>query len=132
MAARQCRALVANRRQCRRSAKTHNGLCGKCHALTERGGQCKCPAKGRGEYCLNWPTHRPGIYEVKPKSAVRKQPPARAAASTRRSDADVVRKDLSQRVRIEAARMCADAMLARSLDGAIRQKLVDIVGEKTV
>jgi hypothetical protein len=28
--------------------------------------------------------------------------------------------------------MCADAMLARSLDGAVRQKLVDIVGEKTV
>jgi hypothetical protein len=132
MAAGKCGALVANGRQCRRNAKTRNGLCGKCHALTERGTQCKCIAKGLGEYCLNWPTHRPRSHEVKRTTAANRLPAAEDSASTRRSGTNAARKDLPQRVRVEAAKICADAMSTRNLDETIREKLVDVVGEKTV
>src|ERR1700691_6749484 len=114
MASNACRALVANGRQGRRRARTRKGLCGKCHALTEKGTQCKYRAKGNGEYCLNWPTHQPGAYEVKSTSAARRKGPASATAANRRNE--IMRKDLSRRLGAEAAKMCAEAMSAQNLE----------------
>lgn len=130
MATGQCRAMTANGRKCRRKARTRDGLCGKCHAITEKGSQCRLSAKGRGEYCLNWVSHYPDYAKVARAPARSGRASARTVRSG--SGANLAERKLSQRLRSEAAKICADAMMGSSFEATIRSQLIGVTSEKIV
>ncbi len=99
-----------------------------CH---NRGGsQCTFAAEGRGEYCLNWPTYQPS-YSTVMKVAAGSTRATAGTAQTRRGAAATERQ-VNRRLRDEAAKICADAMLDSGFDAAIRAQLIEITSEKTV
>jgi hypothetical protein len=131
-----CRARVDNGRQCRRKAKTLRGLCGKCHGLTEKKKQCKKKAKGFGKYCKTYHTESMEFKGARSKS---REPQSRNRRSTNDGKRPEQQRQLSRapkepsvRLRVEAAKLCADAIISQALGTSFEQQITDLVSDKVV
>jgi hypothetical protein len=140
-----CIERIDSGRMCRRKAITRDGRCGKCHAITDKGGQCQLSAKGSGKYCGTYHNEssieslKKGTSRGRPRKPnsdskrTRKAASSRPASVTNRNVSPGRRKSSgsgspdpavgdmnvpphpSQEEKDEAARLCADAIADHEL-----------------